>query len=112
MTDSHEPLERVVREALSRRRSDHFPGDFADRLVARWTADRTRGGDVRVWIVNRFSRLAPLAAAAGLILALWNVRHRQDQTLVEALVGITPARQASSTPTLDSFYALGESGGN
>lgn len=109
MTHSSDDRQRL-RDALAESRRDQFAPGFPDRAAARWRADRARGADGTITfdaaVARLFTRLAPLAAAAALILAVNNVRHRREgQSLAQALIG---APAADATPaSLDAIYGLG-----
>ena len=103
MTDE---LERRVRDALAENRRDSFDAGFADRAVARWRAAQSQPS-IASLIAGRFSRLAPLAAAAVIALAFYNVRSNESTSTIDRLFGLTPV-------TVESAYdfGLGPAGGN
>lgn len=99
-----------LRQLLADAQHNQFAPGFADRAVARWRAERARVVDARpsfdATVTRLFTRLAPLAIAAALLLAVNNWRHRTEgQTLAQMLVG---APAASTTPSsLATMYGLG-----
>lgn len=114
MTQPPNDLHRMRRVLAEPRRAQFAPG-FADRAAARWRADLAGDADdatamggvaFDVAITRLFARLAPLATAAVLLLALNNWRHRSaGQSVTQALLG-TPA-VAGMPATLDAIYGLG-----
>ncbi len=108
MTHPSNDHERL-REALGASQRDRFASGFADRAAARWRAEyagRAEGApSFDVAVMRLFVRVAPFAAAAALLLAVNNVRHRgEGQSIVRALVG---APAVSGTPSsLDIIYGL------
>ncbi len=109
MTHPSNDRERV-RNALAESQRDQFAPGFADRATARWRAEVARGAGTTISfdaaVTRLFTRLAPFAVAAALLLAVNNVRHRSEgQSIARALVG---APAASTTPSsLDTIYGLG-----
>jgi hypothetical protein len=107
--------ERLLREVLAEDRRDRFDAGFAERATARWMARRTAGSPLSSAVVTGFVKLAPFAAAAVVLLALNNMRHRErdrGQTVMQALLGLSPAVESARavTPrsmTLDELYGLG-----
>jgi hypothetical protein len=111
----------VVRAALREQRRDTFAPGFADRTMARWRQELASGRASAEAAWNRaisqwFGRLVPLATAAALLLAVYNVRHRTaGQTVLGALFGPS-ATAVASTPVasgsantmmpLDELYGL------
>lgn len=96
MTDD---IERLVRDALRENRRDSFTPGFADRTVVRWHSARNQPS-VGTLIAGRFARLAPLAAAAAIALAFYNVRSNESTSTVDRLLGLTPV-------TVESAYYFG-----
>jgi hypothetical protein len=99
-----ERISNEVRRAMRGVARDSFAPGFADRAAARWKAERASGGFAPA-VVLQFRRLVPLAAAAALVLTVWNLRHP------------VPAAQPVATPvaaqvTLGSLYGLDEMGGH
>ena len=93
--------EQDLREMLTERARDRFAPGFADRATTRWRSDRNA---VDATIVRQFRRFGPLAAAAVLLLAAYNVSDRSDgRSVVASLFGM-PA-----PITLDAIYQLGDS---
>jgi hypothetical protein len=93
--------EHELREMLNQRARDRFAPGFVNRTTARWRADRTA---VDATIVRQFRRFGPLAAAAVVLLAVYNVSDRRDgRSVVASLFGM-PA-----PITLDAIYQLGVS---
>ena len=103
MTDD---IERLVRDAMAGNRRDSFDAGFADRAVARWRAAQNQQS-INTLIVGRFARLTPLAAAAVIALAFYNVRSNESTSTIDRLIGLTPV-------TIESAYdfGLGPAGGN
>lgn len=99
-----------LRHVLAEAQRDRFAPGFADRASARWRAEVARGAGTTISfdaaVTRLFTRLAPFAVAAALLLAVNNVRHRSEgQSIARALVG---ASAASPTPSsLDTIYGLG-----
>ena len=120
MTHHPEDQQRL-QDMLAGSRRDRFAPGFADRAVARWRAERARAGGAAdtvafsASVTRLFLRLAPLAAAAVLVLAMHNVGNRREgQTVVQALVGASTTSEeltltyTSATPgSLDAIYGLG-----
>ena len=103
MTDD---IERLVRDALAENRRDSFDAGFADRAVARWRASQNQPS-IGTLIAGRFAKLTPLAAAAVIALAFYNVRSSESSSTIDRLIGLTPV-------TIESAYdfGLGPTGGN
>jgi hypothetical protein len=104
----NERNEQIIRDALAAQRRDRFSEGFVDRVAARWRADRS----TEALMARQFRGLATVAAAAVLVLAAYNIRHRRSdegQSIGAALFGITP--RVSSTMTIDEIYGLGAVGG-
>jgi ABC-type transport system involved in cytochrome c biogenesis permease component len=109
-----------LRAMLGERQRGTFAPGFADRTVARWRAElAARGLDgsvaLRRALAHWFARLVPVAAAAAVLLAAYNVRHRATgQTALAAMIGVTatqPSAHASpSMRSLDELYGLGSLG--
>lgn len=100
--------EQLIRDALAAHRRDRFSDGFAARVTERWRRDRSTD----VTMARQFRRFTTIAAAAVLVLAVYNVRHRradQGQSVAAALLGITP-RMAPSI-TIEEIYGLGAFGG-
>ncbi len=96
MTDD---IDRLVRDALAENRRDSFALGFADRTVARWHSTRNQPS-IGALIAGRFARLTPLAAAAVIALAFYNVRSNESTSTVDRLLGLTPV-------TVESAYYIG-----
>lgn len=96
MTDD---IERLVRDALAENRATSFAPGFADRAAARWRASQSQLS-IGNLIAARFARLTPLAAAAVIALAFYNVRSNESTSTVDRLLGLTPV-------TVESAYDLG-----
>lgn len=93
---------KIVRDALSVARREHFADGFADRVVARWHADRSAELSIGAIVAVQFRKFVPYAIAAAAVLAVYNVRHQarsSGQTVVEAMVGVQPV-------TVESLYGL------
>ena len=98
---------QALREIVDVRRRDRFDAGFVDRTVARWRAERS--ASLETVVVGQFRRLVPLAAAAAIILAAYNVAHRQTdqgQTLVAALFGIAPRVANPNVVSIEQLYGL------
>lgn len=99
-----------LRQLLAASQRERFAPGFADRATDRWRAELTGREDAtttfEVAATRLFARFVPFAVAAALLLALNNVRHRnEDQSLVRALVG---APEVSAPPaSLATIYGLG-----
>ncbi len=109
MTQPSNDRERL-RAALGESQRDRFAPGFADRAAARWRAEVAAGAGTTISfdaaVTRLFSRLAPFAVAAALLLAVNNVRHRSEgQSIARALVGAPAASTAPSS--LDTIYGLG-----
>ena len=125
MTD-HDELE-ALRAVLREQQRDAFAPGFADRAAARWREELSGGRVSAESALNRdigrvFSRMVPIAAAAALLLAFYNVRHRAaGQNVLGALLGPSGAAVASAHASsssaantmmpLDEIYGLGALGG-
>ncbi len=96
MTDD---IERLVRDALADKRRDSFDPGFADRAVARWRASQAHPS-IGAAIAGRFAKLTPLAAAAVIALAFYNVRSNESTSTIDRLFGLTPV-------TIESAYDVG-----
>lgn len=96
MTDD---IERLVREALVENRRESFSHGFADRAVARWRSAQSQPS-IGTLIAGRFARLTPLAAAAVVALAFYNVRSSESTSTIDRLLGLTPV-------TVESAYYIG-----
>jgi hypothetical protein len=96
MTDD---LEKHVRNALAEKRGDSFGPGFADRATARWRASQSQVS-IGTLMSRRFARLTPLAAAAVIALAFYNVRSNESSSVLDRLLGLTPV-------TIESAYDLG-----
>ena len=96
MTDD---IERLVRDALAENRRDGFDPGFADRAVARWRASQNQQS-IGSLIAARFAKLTPLAAAAVIALAFYNVRSSESSSAIDRLFGLTPV-------TAESAYDIG-----
>jgi hypothetical protein len=109
-----------LRAILGERQRGAFAPGFADRTVARWRAElAARGLDgsvaLRRALARWFGRLVPAAAAAAVLLAAYNVRHRAaGQTALAAMIGITATQRSAHTSpsmrSLDELYGLGSLG--
>lgn len=114
-----------IRDALASRRRDAFAPGFADRAAARWRRELDAGrlGMMELTLSTSMSRyflrLIPFAAAAALLLAVHNVRHRvTGQSVVASLFGPPAASavvshaavSASAMRSLDELYDLGVPG--
>ena len=100
--------EQIIRDALADRRRDHFAAGFVDRAATRWRNDHSTDA----LLARQFRRLATIAAAAVVLLAIYNVRHRragEGQSVAAALFGVTP--RITPTMTIDEIYGLGALGG-
>jgi len=100
--------EQIIRDALAERKRDRFAEGFSDRAVTRWRSDRSTDA----LMARQFRGLATVAAAAMVLLAVYNVRHRrgdEGQSVAAAIFGITP--RATPTMTIDEIYGLGALGG-
>jgi hypothetical protein len=100
----NERNEQIIRETLAAQRRDRFPEGFVERATARWHRDRS----TEALMARQFRRLATVAAAAMLVLAAYNIRHRradEGQSVGAALLGITPRGRA--TMTIEEIYGLG-----
>lgn len=100
--------EQIIRGALAERRRDHFADGFADRAATRWRNDRSTDAAM----ARQFRRVTTIAAAAVVLLAAYNVRHRradEGQSVAAALFGITP--RTTPSMTIDEIYGLGTLGG-
>jgi hypothetical protein len=91
--------EEIVRASLAESRRDSFDPGFVDRTMSRWAANRNRLtiGDV---MTRNLVRLSPLAIAAVMLLAFYNVRSAGSSPAVDRLLGLT-------TVTVDAAYELG-----
>ena len=85
-----------------------FRPGFADRVMSRVDEEWVAQNDLVVLMRTQFRRWAPLALAAGLALAAFNVSHGSDQvaqSTMEALLGLEPVTLSSAysidIPTLD-----------
>ena len=96
MTDD---IERLVHDALAENRRESFSPGFADRAVARWHASRNQPS-IGSLIAGRFATLTPLAAAAVIALAFYNVRSNESTSTIDRLFGLTPV-------TVESAYDIG-----
>ena len=99
--------EQTIKGVLAERRRERFAEGFVDRAVIRWRNDRSTDA----LMARQFRRLATVAAAAVLVLAVYNVRHRradEGQSVAAALLGITPP--VTPTMTIDEIYGLGALG--
>ena len=99
-----------LRQLLAAAQREQFAPGFTDRAVARWRSERARGVDALpsfdATVTRLFTRLAPLAIAAALLLAVNNWRHRTEgQTLAQMLVGAPAA--STTPPSLATMYGLG-----
>ena len=92
-------MEEIVRASLAESRRDSFDAGFVDRTMRRWAADRNRFtmGDV---MARNLARLFPIAIAAVMLLAFYNVRTADSSPAVDRLLGLT-------TVTVDAAYGLG-----
>jgi hypothetical protein len=120
MTHRHEDQQRL-QDVLAGSRRDRFDPGFADRAVARWRAERVLTGGAAdtvafsAAVTRLFLRLAPLAAAAVLVLAVHNVGNRREgQTVAQALFGASTASEVAmltytnaAPGSLDAIYGLG-----
>ncbi len=111
-----------IRRALSERQRDAFAPGFADRAAARWRQELSAGrlGILELTLSGAmrryFWRVVPIAAAAALLLAFYNVRHRASgQSMLASLIG-PPAPTTAMSPAsastnvmrpLDELYDLG-----
>lgn len=118
MTDHDRPaFETLVREAVRRSARARFADGFADRALARWSAEprpeeRGSGGrmssDARgvLPLVERVAkRVVPLAIAASLVLALYSASDATAgarSPLVNRLFGWYDT--STSTPAVASIY--------
>ena len=96
--------EQIIREALGEQRRERFDDGFVNRATARWRDDRSTSA----MMSRQFRRLSTIAAAAVLVLAIYNIRHRradEGQSIGAALLGITP--RVSPAMTIDEIYGLG-----
>ncbi len=107
----HEDFQ-TIRAALSGRQRDAFAPGFADRATARWRRELSAGrlGVLELTLataMNRyFRRIVPIAAAAALLLAFHNVRHRvTGQSMFAALFG-PPAVSVLATHASASAYSM------
>jgi hypothetical protein len=96
MTDD---IERLVHDALAENRCDSFAPGFADRAVARWRTTQNQQS-IGTLIAGRFAKLTPLAAAAVIALAFYNVRSNESTSTIDRLFGLTPV-------TAESAYDFG-----
>ena len=105
--DMHE-----IRDALARDVRDHFAGGFADRAAARWRESPARESPLGAIMARQFRRAAPFAAAAALLFAANNLRHREAsarQSVIDAVLGISaPAERVRSLDELYGLSAFGE----
>lgn len=93
--------------ALAAERRDRFADGFADRAVERWRSSRNRERDLVSVMGRQARRLLPLAAAATMLLALNNLRHRTSgQSAIAALFGMTTPAPAQTIVSIDELYDL------
>jgi hypothetical protein len=101
MTDKYET---IIRDALAEDRRESFAPGFADRAVARWQIARNEKS-VGTVIARQFAKLTPLAAAAVIALAFYNIRSNESTSAIDRLLGLTPV-------TAESAYDLAPVGLN
>jgi hypothetical protein len=88
-------------ELLRAARSDAFAHGFDDRVLRRWQLSQ-RAGDSATddWdrmLQRQFVRMAPLAAAAVLVLTVINAGGRsQEQALLDAALDLPPVTLGSA----------------
>jgi hypothetical protein len=93
--------------ALAGERRDRFADGFADRAVQRWRSSLNREPDLASVMGRQARRLVPLAAAATVLLALNNLRHRASgQSAIAAVFGVTTTAPARTIVSIDELYDL------
>ena len=92
-------IEEMVRASLAESRRDSFAEGFADRTMSRLAADSSQSdiGDV---MTRNLKRLSPIAIAAVMLLAFYNIRSADSSPTVDRLLGLT-------TVTVDAAYEMG-----
>ena len=100
--DGHDGRAPRLGALLRASRADAFDPGFADRVMRRLASEgAAAGADAMAdLLAHWFARLAPLAAAAAVLLAVANVARAGDErrTLVDAALGLPAV-------TLEGAYA-------